>query len=159
MRKLLARFGGEFFKRNRNAFRVIAEKPVDRVAQFLTLESKRTRPALVDDAAIPINQVQAIGPSRVGLFGRISKLIQNSRNSYPQFAYARASQGSTFFFVSWTGENHLVTNVALHLPNVTGMRLEYVNHEKSHLAAVLIVELIKSGNLPPEGRSSIAAEN
>jgi hypothetical protein len=39
------------------------------------------------------------------------------------------------------------------------MSFEYVNHEERNLAAVLIVKLVEGGNLPPERRSGIAAEN
>jgi hypothetical protein len=38
------------------------------------------------------------------------------------------------------------------------MSFEYVYDEKSHLAAVLIVELVEGRNLPPEWRSRVAAE-
>ena len=34
-----------------------------------------------------------------------------------------------------------------------------VHHEEINLALVLIVKLIEGGNLPPEGRSGIAAEH
>lgn len=39
------------------------------------------------------------------------------------------------------------------------MSLGDVNHQESGLASVLVVELIEGGNLPPEGRSSVTAEN
>jgi len=39
------------------------------------------------------------------------------------------------------------------------MRLGDVDHQESDAAAVLLVELVEGGNLPPERRSSVAAEN
>jgi len=39
------------------------------------------------------------------------------------------------------------------------VRLSDVDNEESDLALILIVELVEGGNLPPEGRSSVAAED
>jgi len=47
----------------------------------------------------------------------------------------------------------------LHLPNIAGMRFGDVDHQESNFALILIVELVEGGNLPPERRSSVAAEN
>jgi hypothetical protein len=47
----------------------------------------------------------------------------------------------------------------LHLPDVAGMRFGDVDHQERDLLSVLLVELVESGNLPPEGRSSVAAED
>ena len=63
------------------------------------------------------------------------------------------------FFVLGTGKDHLVFDVALHLPDIAGVRLGDVNHQKGDSILVLVVELVESGNLPPEGRSRIAAKN
>jgi len=57
------------------------------------------------------------------------------------------------------GEDYLVLDVALHLPDVAGMRFEDVDHQERDAISILIVELVEGGNLPPEGRSSVAAEN
>jgi hypothetical protein len=39
------------------------------------------------------------------------------------------------------------------------MRFCDVHNQKADLALVLIVELVEGGNLPPEGWSSVTAEN
>jgi hypothetical protein len=39
------------------------------------------------------------------------------------------------------------------------MRFRDVHHQESDLVPILLVKLIESGNLPPEWRSSIAAED
>jgi hypothetical protein len=39
------------------------------------------------------------------------------------------------------------------------MRFENVDHEERDLAVVVVVELVEGGNLPPEGWSSVAAED
>jgi hypothetical protein len=45
------------------------------------------------------------------------------------------------------------------LPHVARMRLDNVDNQERDLLVVLIVKLVQGGNLPPEWRSSIAAEN
>ena len=39
------------------------------------------------------------------------------------------------------------------------MRLGDVDHKKRHAVAILLVQLVEGGHLPPERRSSVAAEN
>jgi hypothetical protein len=47
----------------------------------------------------------------------------------------------------------------LHLPNVAGMRFSDINHQEGDAIAVLLVEFIECGSLPPERRSGIAAKH
>jgi hypothetical protein len=53
----------------------------------------------------------------------------------------------------------LLFNIALHLPDVAGMRLGDVDDQERDLISVLVVELVEGRNLPPEGRSSIASKD
>ena len=39
------------------------------------------------------------------------------------------------------------------------MRFKNVDHEERDFAVVVVIELVEGGNLPPEGRSSVAAED
>lgn len=57
-------------------------------------------------------------------------------------------------FVFSRGKSSLDSN----LPNVAGMRFGNVNNQESNTPAILFVELIEGRNLPPERRSSVAAE-
>ena len=45
------------------------------------------------------------------------------------------------------------------MPQVAGMRFADVHHVERDLILILFVELVESGNLPPERRSRVAAEN
>ncbi len=64
-----------------------------------------------------------------------------------------------FVVVPGAGEDDLVLEIALGLPDVAGMRFDDVNNQEGDALAVLIIELVEGGNLPPEGRSSVAAED
>ena len=45
------------------------------------------------------------------------------------------------------------------LPNVDGVRLHDVNHQKGDLIFVFVIQLVEHGNLPAKGRSGVAPEN
>ena len=105
-----------------------------------------------------VDQVDAIGPAGVGLFGGIAKLVEHGRKLYSQLAHAGPGDQRTLIFIFRAGEDNFVADVAFHLPDIAGMSLQNVNHEKRNLVVVLIVEFIEGRNLPPEGWSSIASE-
>jgi hypothetical protein len=47
----------------------------------------------------------------------------------------------------------------LHLPHIGGMRLKDIYSVESDLVAVLLGQFVQGGNLPPKGRSRVAAED
>src|SRR5882762_11483993 len=106
-----------------------------------------------------VNQIETVRPAGIGLFRPVAKHVEHRRNLDAELAYAGSRDVFAFLLVLRRRENYVVFDVALHLPNVAGMRLGDVDHQESDAAAVLLVEFIEGGNLPPEGRSSIAAEN
>ena len=57
------------------------------------------------------------------------------------------------------GEEHFLAQVDGQLPAIGWVSFLDIDDEEIDLIAVLAVELIESGNLPPEGRSSIATED
>ena len=65
----------------------------------------------------------------------------------------------TLIFVFGVGEEHLLAQVDGELPAVSGVSLLDVDDEEIDLIAVLAVELVERGNLPPEGRSCVATED
>lgn len=130
-----------------------------RGVQLSGIEAEWAGFALVNDAAFPVDQVHAIWPARVSLLCTVAEFVEHSGKFDPQFAHACACNQCPFIFVLRTRKNDFVADVAFHLPDVAGMRLENVNHEKCDLRVVLVVELIESGNLPPKRWSSIAAED
>jgi hypothetical protein len=126
--------------------------------QLLRFKSKRPGSTLVSNAALRVDQVDAIRPPRIGLFGRIAKFVEHGRKLDTEFPHASPSDEGAIFFGFRAGKNHLVFDIALHLPNVAGMRFGNVDDQESNPPAILFVEFIEGRNLPPEGRSSIAAE-
>jgi hypothetical protein len=106
-----------------------------------------------------VDQVKTIRPTGIGLLGRVAELINDRRNLDAKFSHARAGDHRAFLFILGAGENDFVFNIALHLPNVAGMRFRDVHNQEVNLISILLIKLIESGNLPPEGRSRVAAKN
>jgi hypothetical protein len=113
----------------------------------------------VSYAAVGIDQINAVGPAGICLLGGVFELIQNSGKLNSEFAYASAGDLGALVFILRAGKDNIVFNVAFHLPHVAGMRFYDIHRQESHAVAVLLVKLIEGGNLPPERRSSIAAED
>ena len=64
-----------------------------------------------------------------------------------------------FIVILRTGKDDRIADVALHLPNVAGVRFQDIHGVECHPASILLVQLVKGGNLPPEWRSGVAAED
>jgi hypothetical protein len=129
------------------------------ILQLFCVESEGAGLAFVGHVAGGIDQIKSIWPRRVCLLGGVAKFVEHGGNVDSQLAHTGAGDETAFFFTPGAGEDDVVLNIALHLPDVAGMRLGDVDHQERDLLSVLLVELVESGNLPPEGRSSVAAED
>ncbi len=127
--------------------------------QIVGLESERSRLALVRDAVISVDQVDAIGPSRIGALGLIVKTVDYCWKLDPEFPHAGCRYLAALVEVVRAGENDFVLEIALSLPNVAWMRLDDVDRKKRDLAVVLVIKLVEGRNLPPEGRSGVTAKD
>jgi hypothetical protein len=107
---------------------------------------------------VRIDQIYAVGPAGVGMFGRVAKFVENGGELYAKLSYTRPGDVGALVFASWATEDDFVFDVALHLPYVAGMRFRDVNDQKADATAILLVEFVESGSLPPERRSRVTAE-
>ena len=128
-------------------------------AEFLGLESERTGLAFVGDAAVGVDEVQAVGPGGVGLLRCVTEFVEDGGELDAELAHAGSGDEAAFVFILRAGEDDLILDVALHLPDVAGMGFEDVDHQEGDLAVVVVIQLVQSGNLPPKRWSSIAAEH
>jgi hypothetical protein len=127
--------------------------------ELVRFEAERPGLALESDATVRVDQIHAIRPSGVGDLGGVAEFVEHCGKLYAQLTYTGPGDERAVFFILWTGKNHLVFDVALHLPDIAGVRLGDVHHQKGYSILVLVVELIESGNLPPEGWSRVTAKN
>ena len=122
------------------------------------MKPERAGFAFVADATAPLDEVQAVRPSGIGSFNPVVEAIDDGRELDSQLAHASSRYRGTFLLIAGTPEKHLVANIALHVPDVSGVRFENIDSVEINLALVLLGELIQGGNLPPKGRSSVTAE-
>jgi len=123
------------------------------------MKSKWARFALVSDASVGLDKVQSIWPSGVRNFCMVVESIDQGREPDAKFSNAGSGYHGAFLFVAWTTEQNLIAQIALHLPDIRRMRFKDIDRIEIDLAFVLLRQLIHGGNLPPKGRSSVAAED
>jgi hypothetical protein len=123
------------------------------------MKAERSGLALVQNTTIRPDQVKSIRPSGIGGLDLVIEAIDHRRKLNTEFSHAGAGDRSAFSLVLWTGEEHLIANIALHLPYIRWVSLKNVNRVEGSLALVLLRQFVQGGNLPPKGWSSIAAED
>ena len=127
--------------------------------KLISAEPKWSRLAFVGHTAVLINQIDSVRPAGVGLLGGVAEFIEHGGKFDAELAHTRSRDFRPLIFILRAGKNDFVFDVALHLPDVAGMCLSDVHDQEGDLVLVLIVKFVKGGNLPPEWRSSITAEN
>jgi hypothetical protein len=123
------------------------------------MKSKRARFALVSDATVGPNKVQSIRPPGVCSFGMVVESIDQGREFDAKSSNACTGHQGALLLIAGAAEQNFIANIALHLPDVRRMRFKDVDRIEIDLAFVLLRQLVQGGNLPPKGRSSVAAED
>ena len=112
------------------------------LAQLGGFEAEGAGAALVGHVARGVDHIQSIRPRSVGLFGGVAKFVEHCGRLDSELADARSRDEGSVFFALRAGEDNIVFYVALHLPDVAGMRLSDVDDEELDLIVVLVKELI-----------------
>ena len=89
----------------------------------------------------------------------VVEAIHDGGKVNPQFHHAELPHLTALVNIFRAGENYVIVQIVRILPHVAGMRFADVHDVERDLIFILFVELVESGNLPPERRSSVAAEN
>ena len=110
-------------------------------------------------AAVSIDDVEAVGPAGVIVFGGVLEIVDERGEFNSELHDAERAHLFALFEIFRSGEDHVVVEVIGILPDVGGVRFANVDGVKLHFIFVLFVERVEGGNLPPEGRSSVAAED
>jgi hypothetical protein len=129
-----------------------------RFFQLFGVEPEGPRFALVRHVAAGVDQVKSVRPCRVRLLRGVTEFVQHGGDVDSQLADTGAGDETALFFAPRTREDDIVLNIALHLPDVAGVRLGNVNHQERDLLSVLLIELVEGRNLPPKRRSSVASK-
>jgi hypothetical protein len=134
-------------------------QPHQRRSQFCRLKTERTRLRLVSDPTLGVDGVKAIWPTGIDFLRGIAEFVDQCGDLDAELPYTRSRNQCALCFIFRTGKNNFVLEIALHLPNVARVRFRDIYDEKIYLVLILLVELVESGNLPPEWRSSVAAKD
>ena len=138
---------------------MLRRRALDSGREQVGIEAEGAGPALVKHLASGGDQVHAVRPAGVGRFDAVVEPIDECGEFDSEAAHAGASDIEAFGFVFGAGEEHVIAQVRLHLPDIGGVRFKDVDGVKRDLVPVLLCEFVQGGNLPPKGRSSVAAED
>ena len=135
------------------------KESLDGLSQIFWLKTEWAWLALVQNPTALPNQVEPVGPTRISSLDAIVDTINQCGKLDAKLAHACACNKNTLRFILWTAEQNLVAHIRLHLPHIGGMRLKDIYSVESDPVAVLLGQFVQGGNLPPKGRSRVAAED
>ena len=105
------------------------------------------------------DQIHSIRPSGVCGFNLIVEAIDERGEFDPQPLHAQTGNRGALLLIARAAKQYLVLHIALHLPYIGGMSFKDVDSVEINLVLILLGQFVQGGNLPPKGRSSIAAED
>lgn len=139
--------------------RRVGNDAMQSVSDALRMETKRAGARLVTHSPVAVDHVEAVGPASVGALCEIVERVDHSRELDSQFHDAKLTDLAAFVKALRTREYDMVVQIVGILPDVARVRFADVHNVEVDPVAVLLVKLVESGNLPPEGRSGITAED
>jgi len=123
------------------------------------LEAEWARGRFEGDAAIAIDHVEAIGPAGVGAVGGVVNRVHDGGKFYSELHDAKLAEFAALVETFRTREEDVIVEIVGIFPEIRCVRLADVNDIERRAIFVLLVEFVEGGNLPPERRSSVAAED
>ena len=102
-------------------------------------ESVRPGRALVDDFAVPSDQVETIRPSGVSSLRGVRDSVEHGRNPYTQLPDARGSDVLPLIIGSRGCQHDAVFNIGAKLPKVGRMGLLNIDDVKGDPIPILVV--------------------
>ena len=129
------------------------------VGDSLGLEAEGAGSGFEGDAALAVDYVEAVGPAGVVALGGVLEIIEHGRKFDAELHDAKLAHLIALVLIFRRGENYMIVNIVGILPNVRGVRFANVNRVERNLVLILRVQIVEGGNLPPEWRSGVAAED
>ena len=128
-------------------------------SQLTRLKAEGTRHTFERNAAVGIDKVETVWPTRIVLLNLVLHGIEQGGHGNVKFAHAGRSNPLAISGVGGILEDDAFLDVALRLPEIARVRFINVNNKESDMLAILLVKLVERGNLPAKGRSGIAAKD
>jgi len=101
------------------------------------VEAERSGLALIEDAAFGLDQIEAVGPARVGTLHLVVEAIHKRRKLNSQLSYTCTGYCGALCLIARAAVQHLVSYVAFHRPHVGGMSLKNIDRVEVNLTLVL----------------------
>ena len=122
-------------------------------------EAEGAGAGLVGDFSVFVDYVEAVGPAGVVAFGGVLEIVEHGGKLDAEFDDAQLSHLRALVLIFGRGEDYVIVDIVRILPNVGGVRFANVNRVERDLVLVFFIQGVEGGNLPPEWRSGVAAED
>jgi hypothetical protein len=129
------------------------------VGDAFRLETEGAGTGFIGDAAVAVDYVEAVGPAGVVAFGGVLEIIEHGGKLDAEFDDAQLSHLRALVLIFGRGEDYVIVDIVRILPNVGGVRFTDVDRVERDLVLVFFIQGVEGGNLPPEWRSGVAAED
>jgi len=138
-----------------------AEASGEPVTHFLGIVFEGAVAALVGDAALLVDDVEALGPGGVGVVGRVGHFVDAEGDRVFEALGEVVGDGDALGerFRLGVADVVFVFFVGLHLPLVERVGFAYVDGEEIGAILIVVEDLRDVADLATEGRSSEAAED
>ena len=133
--------------------------PCDSGCQLTGVETKRPGLAFVYNMAAAIDQIDPVRPCSVCMLRRVAEFVQHRRHLNAQLPDTRCRHDAALVFTLWARKHDILSDIAMHLPNVARVRFRDVDDKECDFFSVLLIQPVKGRNLPPKRRSGITSKN
>src|SRR5688572_12828938 len=137
----------------------VSEEPLQRLFGLGRLEPGWAGTALVDDLAVPVDDVYPVRPARIRFLHGVVHTVEYDGNL--QREVGGTLMGDLLSLLDRFGRrnNHALPLVLRHLPPVARVRLADVNYPEVRLRPMPFVHRVQRSARGAEGRSGIATED
>src|SRR3990172_2293903 len=132
---------------------------LQKLAELVGREIKRTDPAFVDDPTLSIDDVDALRPGGVAGHGGVAEVVDESLGLDPHPIDQRPREIGAGLESLGLVEDHLRLHVGIHLPLVPGVGFFDVHQDQLDLVLEVLMYFLELGQPGSKRRSGVAAED
>jgi hypothetical protein len=115
--------------------------------------------AAVSNPSLLINDVESLGPGRVGLVGAIVHVVDAKGHRVPEPFHKIISDGQALLQILGLGVADVVFQIGFHLPLIGGMGFADVDGQEIGVLLIIVIKVDDVAHLATKRRSSKAAED
>src|SRR5260370_23510469 len=116
------------------------------------METERSGTAFESDPSLAVDDIQPVRPTRIRPLRCVVERIQQRRNLNIQLAHTGIGDAGALVKILRARKYDPLPLIRVHLPDVGGMGFQNVHNMERDAILIVLVKLIKRGNLPAKWR-------